>query len=223
MRLRLMKLVSRREQRGWERRHRVPARRQAGPEQVECGFDPGVQSGVAVKGPDQQRAENGLAKNIGDLRSRKVVADFAAVMTELNHLAVEGMDEFLQVHHGRTNRSREKIGLEKRADDGGVACGLLRHAHTERTEEVRHGLARAASHLDSGFQLAELHFSEGQEDVVLAREIIEKGAFADVSSLSDVLNSRFGKSPLGEKIESGAEKSLADVGAAALATVGGRE
>jgi len=32
-----------------------------------------------------------------------------------------------------------------------------------------------------------------------------------------------GKSPLGEKIESGAEKSLADVGAAALATVGGRE
>ena len=55
--------------------------------------------------------------------------------------------------------------------------------------------------------------------MVLAREIIEKGAFADVSSLSDVLNSRFGKSPLGEKIESGAEEALADFGGVALAAV----
>ena len=59
--------------------------------------------------------------------------------------------------------------------------------------------------------------------MVLAREIIEKGAFADVSSLGDVFDSRLGKPLLGEKIEGGAEKSLADVGAAALAAVGGRE
>jgi hypothetical protein len=64
-----------------------------------------------------------------------------------------------------------------------------------------------------------LHFSEGQQDVVLAREIIEEGAFADVSSFSDVLDSRLGKSPLGEKVKGGAEKTLADIGAAALATV----
>src|SRR5260370_42346575 len=100
--LRFMKLVSRSEETG---RRRVPARRQAGPEQVECGFDPGVQSRVAVKRPDQERAENGLAKNLRDLRGGKVVADFAAVLTELNHLGVQGMDAPLQVHHRCTNRS----------------------------------------------------------------------------------------------------------------------
>jgi hypothetical protein len=77
-----------------------------------------------------------------------------------------------------------------------------------------------ASHCDGCFQLAELHFPEGQQDVVLAREIIEKSAFADVSSLSDVFDSRFGESLLGKQIESGEEKTLADIGAAALATVG---
>src|SRR2546430_13076766 len=100
MRLRLMKLVSRRKERDWQRRCRVPAGRQAGPEQVECGFDPGMQSGVAVKRPDQKGAENGLAKNVGDLRSRKVVADFAAVPTEPNHLAMEGIGTVLHVPHG---------------------------------------------------------------------------------------------------------------------------
>src|SRR5260370_2349007 len=120
--LRFMKLVSRSEETG---RRRVPARRQAGPEQVECGFDPGMQSRVAVKRPDQKRAENSLAKNVGDLRGRKVVADFAAVLTELNHLGMQGMDAPLQVHHGLTDWSRWKIGLKKRADDGGGPCRFL--------------------------------------------------------------------------------------------------
>src|SRR6266849_8573096 len=106
MRLRFMKLVSWRAEGNGRRRLRIAARRQAGPEQVECGLDPGVQSRVAVKRPDQKRAENGLAKNVGDLRSWKVVADFAAVLADLNHLGMEGMDAFLQVHHSHPNWSR---------------------------------------------------------------------------------------------------------------------
>src|SRR6266851_2109383 len=130
------------------------------------------------------------------------------------------MDAPLQVHHRRTNRSCRKIGLEKRSDDGGVASGLLGHANTERTEEFGHRFARAASRLDGCFQFAELHFSERQKDVVLAREIIEKGAFTDVSGFGDVLDGSFRKPLLCEELESGAEKALADFGATTLAAAG---
>src|SRR5260370_40826785 len=106
--LRFMKLVPTGEERNRQRRGRVPARRHAGPEQVECGFDPGVQSRVAVKRPDQKCAENGLAKNVSDLRGGKVVAGFATVLSELNHLAKEGMHAVLAVHTVCPNRVRLK-------------------------------------------------------------------------------------------------------------------
>jgi hypothetical protein len=66
-----------------------------------------------------------------------------------------------------------------------------------------------------------LHFSERQQDVVFAGEIIEKGALADVSGISDVLDSRFCESLLGEKLEGGTEKPFAKLGAAALPTISG--
>ena len=90
-----------------------------------------MQGRVAVKRPDQKRAENGLAKYMGNLRGRQVVADFASVLTKLNHLSMQSMDASLQVHHGLANRSRRKIGLQKRANDGGVARGLLGHADAQ--------------------------------------------------------------------------------------------
>src|SRR5712692_296807 len=178
-----------------------------------------MQGRVAIKRPNQKGAENGLAKNVGDLRGRKVVADFAPILTELNHLGVEAMHPFLQIHHGLANRSRRKIGLKKRANNGGVASGLLGHADAERAKELRHRLARLAGHLDGGLQLAELHFHECQQDVVFAWEIIEKGALTDVSSLGNVLDSRLSKTFLGEKIERGAEQSFANFGAATLSAI----
>ncbi len=104
-----------------------------------------------------------------------------------------------------SNRSRRKISLKKRTNDGGVACRLLGHADTEGAEELRHRLVCLASHLDGRFQFAELHLSERQENVVLARKIIEECAFANVSSLSDVFHGGFKESFLGEEIERGAE------------------
>src|SRR5229473_6480415 len=145
-----------------------------------------MQGRVAIKRPNQKSAENGLAKNVSDLRSRKVITDFAAILAKLNHLGVQAMHPFLQIHHGLANRSRRKIGLKKRADDGRVASRLLGHADAQRTEELRHRLVCLAGHLDRRLQLAELHFDESQQDVVFAWEIVEKGAFTDVSSLSNV-------------------------------------
>src|SRR5260370_32795684 len=157
-----------------------------------------MQGRVAIKRPDQKGDENGWAKNVSNLCGRKVIADFAPILTELNHLGLEAMQPFLQVHHGVANGSRREIGLKKRADDGGVASRLLRHADAERTEELRHRLVCLAGHLDRRLQLAELHFDESQQDVVFAWEIVEKGAFTDVSSLSNVFDSCLGKSFLGE-------------------------
>src|SRR5712692_805021 len=178
-----------------------------------------MQGRVAIKRPNEKGAENGLAKNVRDLRGRKVAADFAAVLAALNHLSVEAMHLFLQIHHGLANRSRREIGLKKRANDGGVTSRLLGHADAERTEELRHRLVCLAGHLDGRFQLAELHFHESQQNVVFAWEIIEKGTFTDVSSLGNVLDSRLSKSFFGEKIERAAEQSFANFGAAALSAI----
>src|SRR6266852_3320150 len=178
-----------------------------------------MQGRIAIKRPNQKSAENGLAEPVSDLRSRKVITDFAAILAELNHLGVQAMHPLLLIHHGLANRSRRKIGLKKRADDGRVASRLLGHADAERTEELRHRLVCLAGHLDGRFQLAELHFHESQQNVVFAWEIIEKGTFTDVSSLGNVLDSRLSKSFFGEKIERGAEQSFANFGAAALSAI----
>src|SRR5258708_14439743 len=176
-----------------------------------------MQGRIAIKRPDQKSAENGLAKNLSDLRSRKVITDFAAILAELDHLGMQAMHPFLQIHHCLANRGRRKIGLKNRADDGRVASRLLGHADAERTEELWHGLARPVSHLDGCFQLPELHFHESQQDMVFAWEVVEKGAFTDVSGLGNVLDGRFGEAFVGEEIEARAKEALANFRAVALA------
>ena len=137
----------------------MAARRQASPEQVEGSLDPGMQRGVAVQRPDQKRSEDGLAKYLGDLRGWQVAADFATVLTKLDHLGVQSMNPPLQVHHGLTNWGRRKIGLKKGPNDGGIAGGLLSHADAEGAEELRHRFVGLARRLDGCFQFAELHLA----------------------------------------------------------------
>src|SRR5260370_34393015 len=137
-----------------------------GPEQdVRC-LDPGMQGRVAVERPDEKGAENGLAKNVSNLCCRKVIADFAPILTELNHLGLEAMHPFLQVHHGLANGSRREIGLKKRADDGGVASRLLRPAYAARTEELRHRLGCLDGDVESRPQPSPLPFDASQQGEV---------------------------------------------------------
>src|SRR5258707_2148321 len=176
-----------------------------------------MQGRIAIKRPDQKSAENGLAKNLSDLRSRKVIADVAVILAELDDLGMQAMHPFLQIHHCLANRGRRKIGLKNRADDGRVASRLLGHADAERTEELWHGLVRLPGCLDGYFQLPELHFHESQQDMVFAWEVVEKGAFTDVSGLGNVLDGRFGEAFVGEEIEGRAKEALANFRAVALA------
>src|SRR5258708_22805577 len=126
-----------------------------------------MQGRVAIKRPDQKGAENGLAKNVSNLCGRKVIADFAPILTELNHLGLEAMHPFLKVHHGLANGSRREIGLKKRADDGGGSSRLLRHADAERTEELRPRLGFLAGPFDLRLPLADMNLQESQQSLLL--------------------------------------------------------
>src|SRR5438552_16248386 len=108
---------------------------------------------------------------MSDLRSRQVAADFPSILTKLNHLSMQGVDASLQVHHGLANRSRRKICLQKRANNGGVARGFPGHANDEGAEELGHRRFCLASCSNRCFQFAELQLPEGRNDVDLAREI----------------------------------------------------
>src|SRR5216683_3757481 len=221
MRLRFMKLLSWDRRLFWRYDCDIGTRRQTGPEQVECSLDARMQGGITMERPEQERAKDRLSKNVSDLPGGEVVADFAAFLPELNHLGMEGMDALLHLKHGFAHRSRREIGPQKGPDDLGVARGLLGHAHAKPTEEFGHGLVGAASSLNGSLQLAKLHLSKSQQDMVFAGEIVEKGALADVGSVGDIFHGGFRETLLGEEVEGGAKQPLADFRAAALSAADG--
>ena len=92
---------------------------------------------------------------------------------------------------------------------------VMRIPRVRRNCETGSPVVRKFSTMDCNFD--ELHFREGQEEMVFAGEIVEEGAFADVGGVGDVFDGGIGEAALGEKIEGGAEKALADLSAAALA------
>src|SRR5437762_12782238 len=102
----------------------MAARRQASPEQVEGSLDPGMQRGVAVQRPDQKRSEDGLAKYLGDLRGWQVAADFATVLTKLDHLGVQSMNRSEERRVGKECRSRRwREYVEVKDEDEDLAGG----------------------------------------------------------------------------------------------------
>ena len=180
-----------------------------------------MQGRITVQRPDEQGAEDRLAKNQGNFRGRKVVADLAASLAELNHLCVEGQDASLEVEHGLANLGIGKKGLKKDANDIRIAHWFLCHERGKRAHELGHGHGRTASFIDGETELSELHFGKGQENVVLAREIVEESTFAQVGGVGDVFNRGFGKTLLGEQVEGGPKKTFAKLNAVTFAAVGG--
>src|SRR5260370_38032618 len=221
IRLRFMKLLSWYRRLSWRLKCDIGTRRQTGPEQVECSLDTRMQGGTRMERQNQERAKGRLAKNVSDLRGGEVIADFAAFLPELNHLGMEGMDALVHLKHGFAHRSRREIGPQKGPDDLGVPRGLLGHTYAKPAEEFGHGLVGAASSLDGGLQLAELHLSKSQQDMVFAGEVIEKGALADIGGVGDLFHSGLRETLLSEEVESGAKQPLADFRAAALAAADG--
>ena len=61
--------------------------------------------------PDEQRAENGLPKDVRDYFRRQIVADFAAALADADHFGVNGDDAVLQILHRFANRRIRKKSL----------------------------------------------------------------------------------------------------------------
>ena len=99
-----------------------------------------------------------------------------------------------------------------------MARGLLCHANPERTQKLWHWLAAVVSFLDGELELCELHLAKGQQDVILAREVVKKRAFADVRRLRDIFDGRLCKAFPSKEIQSRAEQALAGFYGAAFAT-----
>jgi hypothetical protein len=71
-------------------------------------------------------------------------------------------------------------------------------------------------------ELFELHLTKGEENMVFAGEVIEKGAFAYVGGIGDVLDGSLNKAFPGKEIKGSTEEAFAKFGAMTLAAVGGR-
>src|SRR5260370_42690782 len=86
-----------------------------------------------------------------------------------------------------------------------------------------HRFVRGAGGVDGVLELGELHFAEGQQDVILAWKVIEKCAFADVGDVSYVFDGGFREALFGEELERSAEETFTDFRAAPLTAVGGSD
>src|SRR5215469_1854439 len=217
---RFMALVSSNGERFGSLAYDAWARRHARPQQVESGFNTGMQGGVPVERPNEKRAEDGLPEDVGNLLGGKVIPNLPLFLPEPDELGVQPLHAFLQIKQGLAHGSAREISLKKRTNDFRVARWFLGHADTQGAQELRHGFVAAARLFNSGFKLPELHFAKSQEDMVFAREVIEKSALADIGSFRNVLNRAFREAFLGEHGKRRAEEALADLGTTALAPVG---
>jgi hypothetical protein len=68
-------------------------------------------------------------------------------------------------------------------------------------------------------ELGELHFAEGQENVIFAGEVIEERAFADVGDVGYVFDGGFHEALFSEELEGSAEETFTDLCAAPLTAV----
>src|SRR4029077_15887088 len=127
-RLRVMELISRAHSWNLGGGRRGIARSQAGPQNVECRIDALRQRGIAKNRPEQERAENGLAENIGELRSGEILANFAAVLSQLDELGEQTLGACVVLGHGLPDRGTREMRLKNGPNNGGVSRGFLGHA-----------------------------------------------------------------------------------------------
>ena len=111
-------------------------------------------------------------------------------------------------------RDRLAAGRERSPDCVWALAVMRLHQRAQRL--ARMGESTAARFFDDASSFAELHFAESQQDVVLAREVVEEGAFADVGGFGDVFDRGFAKPFSAKRVESGAEQAFAKFRASAL-------
>lgn len=182
---------------------------------------------VRENGPHQQGAENGLAKDVSNFRSRQIAANFAAILSGLYQARKQGVTTGVIYAHDFAHRTAGKVGLQQGTNDGGIARGFRGHSEAEVAQERGHGLVTLHNAIDGDLQLGDLHVAKGDQEMFLAGKIVEESAFADVGGFGDVFDGGFGKAFLGEEVQGGAEERLASGGTAASAAtevgVGRRE
>src|SRR5450432_1057355 len=71
--------------------YEIRARSQALPKNIESGAHTLRKGIISVQGPDQERAKNGLAKDVRDVAGSEVLTNFAALLANGDEFSDEGM------------------------------------------------------------------------------------------------------------------------------------
>ena len=137
-------------------------RRDAGPDHLQRGIDAIAEGGVTRHGPDQQRAQNRLAKNVGDFRGRQVLANFTALLSDLHHLFMQCVRAILLVDHRFPNRIGGQVAQQKRANHSRIAQRLLGHAQDQAAHKFTQRLLRRGQAIDGLLELCQLQVGESE-------------------------------------------------------------
>ena len=171
------------------------------PKDIESGAHTLRKGIISVQGPDQERAKNGLAKDVRDVAGSEVLTNFAALLANGDEFGDKSMPASLVAPHGFADSSAREVGEQHGANDGGIAARLLRHANGKSAKELGERLGGGAQMFNDGLQFGELHVGKGQKQVIFAREIVEEGAFAEIGGVGDVFDGGVGEAALGKKVE----------------------
>src|SRR5260370_24236158 len=72
---------------------------QSRPQHFKRCFYPLLQAAISRQRPQQQRSEDRLPEYLRKFYWWQIVADLPALLTQLNHLRLQGQDPTLEIHH----------------------------------------------------------------------------------------------------------------------------
>jgi hypothetical protein len=191
----------------------------ASPELLKAIFHPCGERRIFVQRPEEDSAHERLEDLYRDLFLLETRIDFATVLAGGNHVR----DNPAALFHVVLDDGADAFASEKAGDQCAGQIGAAAGLFSGTMEEVMNrGLDRLLTVVDEGCgfpYFSKLNLSHYAQDVFLALEVIEEGAFAYVRGLRYVFHGDVGKAPLGKEPEGAAEETKARLGGAALTTV----
>ena len=165
--------------------------------------------------PGDGQAEQHELHEPGQLGCGQIGTDLAMLLAECEDFGeIAPSDHKALLEFGANRSARCMRGVDG-AEERGIFVDLTGEIGSKLLE---HGKDRTfVRAFQSAFDSGEPLGAERGENMFFRREIVKEGSLADVCGLGDVFDRGFQEAALGEKLEGGAEETIADFGAAAFA------
>src|SRR6266581_51801 len=150
-------------------------------------------------------ARSDQATTSAECQKPTVGTHVATPLADFHELSKEQSGLGLLIAHLGAHRFTGEIGQQNQAHNFRISPGLFRQPDTHLLQDLGDRFVGAAGLFNEHPQLADLHVTKGNQDVILAREIVEECSFAYVCIVSDVFNTGLGEALLREQSQRGAE------------------